>query len=285
MEDFIITQLDNNDIEWEITNNDIKVFCPFHQHRFRTKHLHIDKKGLKANCFACEWKGSYNAFAKEMNLALLEVKKKEPSISTIITNLNENAPVLEVLSLPKTTSWEGDLLRFGNGEDIPENILLKYEARTWFDGTDIRCYLPCYNSDCVGYVGLRTFEETKIKTKNMTGTWATNNFFGLQHIKEKCVLVEGVADVLKLAIYNIPAIAILGNTWSNVKRSLLLSKGVKKIILAMDGDTQGRNYTEQIAKDLFPFIQLKFFDYPDGEDPAHANTHLTLLLQKIFNNF
>ena len=283
-EQFIINELDANNIEWEEYKDNFKLYCPFHEHSHRKKHLQILKDGSKANCFACSWSGSWNSFAKAIGLNPFN-KTIQPTFNSITKMLLKNIPEYNPIIIPDTSEWKGDLFRFGNGEDISENIILKYGGRLWFDEYFYRCYFPCLiNGKIKGYFGLRTTENNQLKQRNMDGSWVNEIFFGLQFITNKAVIVEGPTDVLRLAMYGINAIAILGNHWTPKKVSLLLSIGIKKILLAMDGDTAGDNYVQKIKTDLNQFMKIKYFDFPREIDPANSPKNLILLMKKIYDN-
>lgn len=87
------------------------------------------------------------------------------------------------------------------------------------------------------------------------------------------VLVEGQVDALVLISRGIPAVAILGtNNWSKFKESLIVSSGVRKVIVAMDGDKPGRKARKVIYEALQGKVpMLEKFRCPEEKgynDPA-----------------
>lgn len=94
------------------------------------------------------------------------------------------------------------------------------------------------------------------------------------------VLVEGPTSAIRLIDAGIAAWAILGvENWSDVKRELLVAKGVKAVILLFDGDDAGRRATKEIAADLETSVKVQALELPDRRDPGDMSDRWLALVR------
>lgn len=82
------------------------------------------------------------------------------------------------------------------------------------------------------------------------------------------VLVEGPRDALRLYELGIPVIAILGTTsWSQRKSRIVEMTGVRRLILAFDGDDAGKKAHEFITPQLEGLVETTKFDLCGKDSP------------------
>ncbi len=97
--------------------------------------------------------------------------------------------------------------------------------------------------------------------------------YNLHRLKysEEVVLVEGYWSVMRLYDLGVPAVALMGRSLSPQQEELLVSagvkRGVKRLVLLLDGDVPGR----QAAAELLPRLARRFFvrlvEPPDDAQP------------------
>ena len=97
--------------------------------------------------------------------------------------------------------------------------------------------------------------------------------YNLHRLKysEEVVLVEGYWSVMRLYDLGVLAVALMGRSLSPQQEELLVSagvkRGVKRLVLLLDGDVPGR----QAAAELLPRLARRFFvrlvELPDDAQP------------------
>jgi len=90
------------------------------------------------------------------------------------------------------------------------------------------------------------------------------------------VIVEGYWSVFRLHALDVPAVALMGTSLSDVQIGLLRQTGVQQITLLLDADEAG----QQATLDLLPRLASLFFvrtpKLPDGMSPDEVAEDLLL---------
>ncbi len=236
------------------------------------------------SCFACgansKLHGGWNGLAERLNLA-------KTSSEGYLTEWTGGAPIDTARFMDGERDWESMLQGWSVSRDepIPKGytwrgieypLLAKLRARYAIDDWGIGCTLfPAYvNGELVGGIKAvnRPRATTKRKYVNASGEWSRSVGLFPLHYKRvwpTVVLVEGPRDALTLLQQGIPALATLGTlSWSEAKRDLLLASGVKRVLVAADGDAAGEQAATLLMKSLHGYVPRRRVTMPADEDPA-----------------
>ena len=140
------------------------------------------------------------------------------------------------------------------------------------------------------------YRQTYKKVLFCAGAPTGDHLFGLanllKHNKEvdEVILVEGERDAIKLQQEGYAAVGTHGTSLNPKQKDILLSIGVKRIILAYDNDDAGVRGAKKIEKmidnEFYEVLNLKLVD---DRDPKHYNgTEFKKLIEKQrrkYNNF
>jgi len=281
-----------------------KINCPFfHVNKPDSGHnLEITKDGRMAHCWVCDWSGSWNKLAKEVGLSPFGSSESTTDTYTaaiadtdvfgrMLDDLDSSADDDLEHTLPEdeitpwsTKKWRG--LRRSFLKDIPA---YSWKQKIVVNDKDSKSYGKVFYVDrilwpyhqqgrLVGYVGRRLDTGDTMKYYRAAWCKAKEALFPYDFVKNnypKCttvVLVEGEVDALNLLQAGIPALSILGsNNWSSRKVDLLLSLGVTKVFLLMDGDFAGRKAAKAIKKSARDYFDVVVLKLDDGDDPGEMN--------------
>ena len=84
-----------------------------------------------------------------------------------------------------------------------------------------------------------------------------------QNSGSKVVLVEGLADMLRLRRDGIPALCFFGTgNWKYRKIKILYNLGIERVVVCGDGDDAGWKINKIIASDLCKKFNVDIFDIP-----------------------
>lgn len=287
-EDFIVEELLRAGIDYGYTKNDITVSCPYHTHSGTKKKLGFKRESRQGAmyCWVCGVRGKWNDYAEKMGLRTIDtkttsfgdykslrnkIKRDERSIKSKIPGLPEGAELW-------TGEWRG----------LSENFLATIPSFKWYDKNSkaYRILWPVFmQGRMMGCTSYNLDENTMPKTRNLGGLKMNRCLFPFDHylIKDGVVLVEGQYDALRLLGKGIPALAILGtNQWDDeegesgdFKANLLLKRGIKRVVVAMDGDEAGYQCAKKILKTLNRYrgIESRFMDFPDPPEGSEVESY------------
>ena len=86
---------------------------------------------------------------------------------------------------------------------------------------------------------------------------------GAQHI----VAVEGFFSAMRLDQLGVPTVALMGTAISIEQIELLLARGVKSVLVLLDGDEPGRKAAIAVAAALAPHLFVRIVTLPDDGAP------------------
>jgi len=177
--------------------------------------------------------------------------------------------------LEEETIWpEDNLDGFDPYSDYVRSRGISEEtAITWgvlFDPDDNRVLFPIRNAEGQ-LVGVTSkYIETGDKINALAYNRA-DYLYG-QHLYEEIsavVIVEGQFDALTVHQAGFPVYAILGNTMTENQALFIRNKGIRRVVLLLDGDEGGRTGDVQISKllqEVF-LIPTTCIRLPDEADP------------------
>jgi DNA primase len=312
----ISAELSRGGVDWRSSGRkNIKMNCPFPHEKGADSgyNLEITKDGRMVHCWICDWSGSWDKLARELGLS--EFNSEFTSTDTYtsrVAEMNVFGKLLEDLDevvddetlsvLPeddlfpwRRASWRG--LRRSFLKRLPSylwkhRVELKNDQGQVFKTFFVDRILWPYNQygRLVGYVGRRLDKGDKVKYYRAEWCKAKECLFPFDYLREyhegfrTLVLVEGEVDALSLLGAGIPALSILGSTnWSEKKRDLLLSLGIQRVILLMDGDPAGRKAAKEIKGDLHGYFDISVLKLAEGEDPGDMDEdQLEWLRNRVF---
>lgn len=271
----------------KIVGNNAMILCPFHEDRNPSLGVSLRPNKVPCgtwNCFGCGRSGSWNSLASKLGL------------KTIGTGTYEDPDILlnkkiEIYSLiPEEDLTLSNLSISFKWKRYTSAFLKKFGAKLlWHDiYSDYYLYLPFYYlGDYYGFV------RCKIYSKSIGPKYWFNCqnkiLYPIENMitDTSIVLVEGVADALRLIKNGIPALAILGSFLTNIQLEMLEVLAPKKIILCMDGDKAGREAVlGNTRSGMASILSRKGFDIrvlfpPEGEDPDSMPYFYLKVLKKM----
>ena len=84
---------------------------------------------------------------------------------------------------------------------------------------------------------------------------------------EDVVVVEGYFGAIRLHALRVPVVAVMGTSISEEQIALLVTAGVKRVTVLMDGDSAGENATEKVVPSLARSLWVRTAILSEGEDP------------------
>lgn len=252
-------------------------------HDNATPSLSIDIVRGRFYCFGCELKGgNWNSLAKIIGAEELKDGEGPDPFYTMNYTLKQE---LEKLNgdmdeanncLPwDLEPWTGPWKR-PRGIEISQYTLNAANAFRFYDDMD-RCYrilFPVYvYGDLSGWVARRLDKEKERKYRNSPKFKAKKLLFPLDIVDQmktrSVALVEGPADALWLLDNDIPALCTFGTkNWSKKKAVDLINLGIKRVVIAGDGDAAGEQFRVVVGQDLSELFEVVHFRPPVKRDPG-----------------
>lgn len=255
------------------------IWCPFHPDE-KSPSMAIYTNDAHFFCFGCSKGGKWETLAKSFNLATVANPDwyAENSVGKLVKYLEglvEKEPKLP----PNTKKWF-----LGEWRSCSKILLEKLNTRWWWDDKDrtARILWPIWNGlgDLTGWAARRLDNNDVIrKYRNATYMRVLDILWPFpvnNRTKEKTViLVEGPYDAIRLLNLGLPALALLGTRWSTSRDVLIDILGVNRVILALDGDSAGREGANKIGYQLTKTLGKKnvfIWSWNNGTDPGSAKT-------------
>lgn len=266
---------------------EVLIHCPFHNDRSPSCAVSLGKKVAVGvfKCWSCGASGNYNALATKLGLKLFD-SNNSPSHYYIN---NRKIDIYQPQSLDNLDLSTWDL----QWKSYSPQFLSRFQAKKMWEPliAEHFLFLPLtYLYNFYGYIRCRLSEETpgpkyliQIEDKILYP-------FDLliKHRVPVVVLVEGVADAIRLIKYKIPTMALFGTVLTSFQLELLKSMYVKDIILCMDGDESGYNAVYKrngIGIKLHKAgFGLRVIFPPEGKDPDDMPMPYVRTIQKMIRD-
>lgn len=276
-EEHIISELEKAGIDYSYNNKFIQVECPFHSHSGRKKHLGFARESRFGgmHCWVCGKEGGrdWNAYAAKMGLALIDGKRPAGRDTRgLLTGYqddfgtNDRWSQLPPGTEPWTQNWRG----------LSAEFLSTIPTFRWWDSKSkgYRLLWPViHNGKFLGCTSAAAEPDLQPKTRNLAKLPTSQCMFPFDHELVRSstgvVLVEGQFDVLRLLSKGIPALSIMGvSQWQNdgrsgpFKKAALIGRGIKRVVIAMDGDDAGQVAAEKIHNTLYKDLDVRTMIFP-----------------------
>jgi len=217
------------------------ICCPFHDDHNPSMGVSLGNGKVSAgifNCFSCKAKGGWNVLASKLGLTTVGSE----------SNLDKHYFVNKTkIKLFKPIDKESlTLIDIDTGwRRYSKKFLKKFKVKKmWHDKFgDYYLYFPfTYLGEDYGF----------IRTSISKDSYGPKYWFNvrekllypidylLQFSTPVVVIVEGLADCLRLLKYGIPALASLGTVITKFNYELIEMQGIEKIIFCYDGDEAGK---------------------------------------------
>ena len=260
------------------------MLCCFHRDN-KTPSLSINVEDRQVapgtfHCFGCHASGSWNTLAQRLGLAQWGKENDEANFY-VDKSIKEIKEEVEESNL-RLSKWKESWRRYS-----PE-FLKNFKVRMLTDGRTGLHYMwvpLTYGGDMHGYIRVRVCKEDKgpkyFFSPKMKKVLFPGDFL-LKHNTPVVILVEGIADALRLVKYKMAAASILGTTLLPLMQDQLNLMGVRTVITCLDGDKPGRRatkgYTLESGKKVKGLLQtvrdlgIKAVDFklPKENDPDDA---------------
>lgn len=294
----------------QVSYNNIKFCCPFHEEKTPSFIYSIDKKFCK--CFGC---------GKVCDaIDYIRVKKGFDFISAIEFMMDFMGIKDKSFGLDKTVNYKKQLRALNSLDRKKENNFVKFSEQNllemkelrgsfWsdkfsketldffeigFDPIDNRVVVPIRDEKNIlcGVTGRTVYKDFKekdiVKWKHYKNSNINENFFNIYNAipesrskKNAIIVVEGPKDVMWLWEKGFKnTIACLTNKISNVQKGLLL-KNFMDIYLFLDGDSGGDIGKSAIYKEIRGYFNIFEVHAPRGKDPDDLDKEQ---LDEVFRN-
>lgn len=293
---FVRQELNRLNVNFQKTSSNYLMLCCFHRdNKTPSLSINIDGRGVAPGsfyCFGCKTSGSWNTLAKRLGLAQWG-KETEPDNFYVDKTFKEIKKEVEETDL-HLSKWEQSWRRY------PPDFLKIFKVRKLTDDRTGLTYLwvpLTYGGDMHGYIRVRTSEKDKgpkyFFSPKMTKVLFPGDFL-IKKQTPVLILVEGIADALRLIKYKMAAASILGTVLLPTMKEQLSLMGVEKVIVCLDGDKAGRRATKgytlesgkyikgllEVVEDLG--IQAIDFKLPKENDPDDAPISVLKKLWKLY---
>lgn len=282
--------------------------CPFHTGDTKPSlGVNLSKNGVPVGyfyCFGCGAKGHWNILAEKLGFPKLKGSDFKTNtvgdinfdeINRELFALSSTENMLKSLGAEFNMDWPSE----ETWRNIPGSLLSAIGAKITYDvyTKDRAILLPVtVNGKTVGMIkGTNQRQERSYIMS--TGSWAkTYGLFPFDYAfsfkTQSIALVEGARDALRLIRFGLPAVAILGSqSWSETKRNLILSTGIKRVVLAFDGDRAGVQCTNKIWRDLKTLVPTSILKLKEESenlgkkiDPGNMNRDLLIKLRDMLRS-
>jgi len=265
LKDFILNQLE--DVYKQVSDNQVKIICPWHEETKPSLHINLIDGRAPAgvfHCFGCGESGFWNKLADKLNLKTIASTEVSPEDSFLI--LNRKLQNLETASyaLPDKNLYEWT----GEWRGLKEDFLQQFQPARYYDDRwyEWRIFFPIiYFGKLVGHLHERTEKDGRAPKHMFSPNFPSSRIlYPVElHKGKKAVLVEGLADMLRLRRDGLPALCFFGcQNWNAGKANILMSLGVERVVACGDGDEKGWEVNRRIYKDLKSVVHVDIFDIP-----------------------
>lgn len=271
----VIKALTQARVAHRVSGKMIFINCPFHRETVGSLAIYTDSKGAPFWCFGCSRHGTWDELAEAIHAGVLGRDWDDPqafkNLAKEIRDLFERPPQLP----PMTRPWT-----YGAWRAFSQTTLQRARSLWWWDDRDKvrRIIWPVWDPDknLVGWVGRDLEGTSPRKYYNMPHMKATDTLWPWPvraYPERDVILVEGITDALRLLQEGLPALACLGTAWSGTRTALLGCLGVRRVVLAYDGDAAGEKAavnTGAHLENLFDQENLLVWSWSSGNDPGSA---------------
>lgn len=265
----IIKALEDKNIEYKVSGQDIKVKCLNPDHEDSNPSLNIHKDTGQYNCWSCGFSGENILvfFNREQSAAYTKSLLLKNKIKDMIYESKG-------IELPESIYYiENDFRR------IPKSLLQKYEAFTHEKYGEGRIAFPIKDSldKVIGVMARR--KDSNVSPKYLV--YPAQVALPIYPFRKgsTLVLVEGIFDVLNLEAhdFSLNTSAVFGTknlTYKNVKEKLMpfIISGLHTVVVMLDKDKAGTAAAEYIKKVIEYKTELRVVIandvLPDNKDPG-----------------
>lgn len=264
--DFIIDQLHSKDIYSIISGGCIRILCPFHDDTSPSCYVNLDETKVPLGvfyCFSCNESGHWNKLAQMLDLQLVDFKQL--AYDKEFTNMHRRLKKLAekgTYKLPKNLSIWKDTWR-----GFTADQLSVYHPARFYDlqCEEYRILFPIIQErKLMGHLSERSEDAHRgPKHKFSEGFPSQKCLYPLDLLTgDTAILVEGLADMLRLRKEGLPALCFFGcGNWKDSKVNLLLNR-LTHVVICGDGDKAGHEINQRIKKDLEKYIDVTIFKLP-----------------------
>lgn len=293
---FVRQELNRLNVHFQKTGNSYMMMCCFHRDT-KTPSLSINIDGTNVppgsfHCFSCQASGSWNTLAKRLGLSQWGKEREEDNFY-VNKSLKEIKQEIEEANL-SLSLWNSSWRKYS-----PE-FLRMFKVKQLKDKRTGLTYMwvpLTYGGDMHGYIRVKISKEDKgpkyFFSPKMTKVLFPGDFL-LKRRTPVLVIVEGIADALRLIKYKIAAASILGVVLLPTMKEQLTLLGVEKVIVCLDGDKPGRRATKGYRLESGKYIPglleiiselgIKSIDFrlPEENDPDDAPIEVIRKLRKLY---
>lgn len=219
------------------------VMCAFHGGR--NPHMYVNVKRGLFICHSCGERGTIWQLAERIDVPL---EDRGVPVSSLRNRLVcQRGPIaLTEAHLPESYLVPFDIEHpYWTERGLEAPTIARFQLG--YDLTQNRVTIPVRDSRgrLLGVIGRALDPDVKPKYKDPTGFAKGRCLFGswlVRNEHNKVALVEGPMDAIACWDARIPALALMGARLTKDQRKLLLSLGVKTVVLFLDNDKPGRGW-------------------------------------------
>jgi DNA primase len=280
IQDKIISFLNDKSVDYSIKSNHIAIADPFKSpDPGLTLRFYFDTG--KCVGYRSGFKGSIYSVVKEVTGCSIGEAKRiigESSKYSFDDIINKKEPEkIEDKSkvfFPAFTNFllderDSDTYRsaykYMRDRGITDQQIFDYKIHyCWAGDFDNRIMIPYMQDGKFVFWQGRTFSDSGLRyafPKREEYNCGSSDFlFGIDNIKsDELIICEGPFDAI-----TINGVALGGKSLSSNQLKLIVRKGFKKIILAIDNDKAGYEMCDKVANQLRPYVDLVRYAIPEG---------------------
>jgi len=277
LKDFILAQLESAGIYVRAGEDEALVLCPWHSETKPSLNISLIDKNVIAGafyCFGCQEHGNWNKLAEKLGLKKIEGSQISPDDEALVLNrrFRELQKKNVGYELPKALftwnkSWRG----------LTPEFLEQFQPAKHFDEIwlEWRILFPITHfKKLVGHLSERVNASKSPKHLFSKGLPTRKILYPVDlHQGTKTVLVEGLADMLRLRRDGVPALCFFGTgNWKSQKQNILLNLGIERVVVCGDGDLPGWDINETIKQDLRRMFDVETFNIPPRSSEVKSFT-------------
>lgn len=270
---FVINELSNKFPGLKVggEGKNILLICPWHNETKPSLSVNLREGKVRIGtfrCFGCDESGSWNKLAEKLGLQTIDSESveytKDVTISALKQRFKEFLAKQEGPKLPpRLLEWKG------SWRGLTEDFLKQFKPALYYDSNwkENRILFPIIQFEKLrGYLHERCEKTDSLKHLFSEGFPSMQVLYPTDlHKGTVAVLVEGLADMLRLRRDGIPALTFFGcGNWNYKKVTILQKMGINKIIICGDGDNAGYAINDTIKDDLkkFNIRDAEIFNIP-----------------------
>jgi len=256
-------------------DGEYRYLCPRCRHDAHKFGFNVHK-GI-GHCFNCDYTATVQKLFQDMGVDFKE-EGPAPTLEEVEDGLSElvSDQVFPVVSLPPEAfpaAQSQDAMWYLANRRLTSTEVETYQIHYCTQGLyQYRVILPCFIAGKIrGFSARAVSPEALVKYLYPPGMAKSEILWNLDRARQygRVIITEGVFDALAVGD---DAVASLGKFLSKGQRNILISLGIKEVVLLYDSDAHDAAYLA--AKELSKYMSTKIVLLNQGDPGDHSRDYL-----------